>query len=239
MSDPYEELGEFHDLFMEGAWARLRPALVQVFSGLTSADLIVDLGAGTGVGTRILAGCTPAQIVAIEPSRTMRAVLLARIADDSALADRVSVIAGAAPEALDEVAGPVAGFVCAHMIGHVPADSRRSIFGTLAALLTDAGRGIVTVDRDDAPDDRGEVVEERRIGRHRYLARHLPAETDGEYASEYAVLAGDRVVRQARFGGSWQPVTFADLTSELDPAGLTAALVMPGVAQVTAARLRP
>lgn len=231
MSDPYEAMGEFHDLFMVEPWARLRAVLVDAFSGLSPSEVVVDLGAGTGMGTRLLAGCTTVRIVAIEPSLTMRAVLTARIADDPAMADRVSVVAGSAPRALDETRGPVAGFVCAHVLGHLPAAVRAATFRRLADLLGPGGRGIVTVDPDGGLQD-AEVVEERRIGDHRYVARYLPSSDPSGYVSEYSVLDGDRTVRQERFVGTWEPLPLEKLTAELAPAGLAAQEIAPGVALV-------
>jgi methylase of polypeptide subunit release factors len=76
--DPYEGMGEFHDLFMDDAWARLRPVLTEAFAHLDESATVLDLGAGTGLGTRALAASTPARIVAVEPPLTMRAVLTAR-----------------------------------------------------------------------------------------------------------------------------------------------------------------
>ncbi|HNR00857.1 MAG TPA: class I SAM-dependent methyltransferase, partial [Trueperaceae bacterium] len=86
----YDRLGEFHDLFVDEARLRLRPAFESAFGRLEPSAVVLDLGAGTGLGVRHLARATRARIVAVEPSVTMRAVLLARVADDPALASRVT-----------------------------------------------------------------------------------------------------------------------------------------------------
>ncbi|MGN6218764.1 MAG: hypothetical protein ACTHNQ_04620 [Microbacterium sp.] len=90
-------------------------------------------------------------MVAIEPSLTMRAVLLARVADDPELIDQVSVLAGAAPDILDELTGPVAGFVCANRLGHLTATGRQETFARLATLLEPGLRdaGLHLVDPDE------------------------------------------------------------------------------------------
>lgn len=77
-SDTYAAVGEFHDLFMDDAWDRLVPALARAFGALDAGGTVLDVGAGSGVGTRRLAAATRATIVAVEPSVTMRSVLLAR-----------------------------------------------------------------------------------------------------------------------------------------------------------------
>ncbi|UOY03320.1 class I SAM-dependent methyltransferase [Blastococcus sp. PRF04-17] len=105
MSDSYQDMGELHDLFVEDAWARLRPALTQAFGQLDGSAVVLDVGAGTGVRTR------------------------------------VTVLAGQVPEALDAMRGPIAGFVCAHVLGHLPPRDRRATFAGLARLLGPSGVG--------------------------------------------------------------------------------------------------
>ncbi|GAB3173361.1 hypothetical protein GCM10027059_44230 [Myceligenerans halotolerans] len=119
---------------------QLRPVLEAAFGDLGPDATLLDLGAGSGVGTRTLAACTRARIIAVEPSRTMRSVLLARIADDGALGEQVSVMAGAVPRALEELPGEVAGFVCAHMLGHLTAAQRTETFAVVRYVLEVFGR---------------------------------------------------------------------------------------------------
>lgn len=211
----YDRLGEFHDLFVDEARLRLRPAFESAFGRLEPSAIVLDLGAGTGLGVRHLARATRARIVAVEPSVTMRAVLLARVADDPALASRVTVVAGSVPGAFDELPDVVAGFVCAHMLGHVgPADRART-FALLAERLADGGVGVVTVNATAEP--RNEVaVEERRIGEHSYIAKYLPPGPNGRPSSEYEVRDADgSLLRAERFAGQWTPITAEGLRAEL------------------------
>jgi hypothetical protein len=215
----YEGLGEFHDLFMVERWRALRPVFEATFGDLGPEATLLDLGAGTGLGTRTPRACTRARIVAVEPSRTMRAVLTARIADDDDLAERVSVVAGAAPEILQDVAGPLAGFVCAHMLGHLTVAQRAGTFAALRPLLLLGAAGVATVDPGGAGSSEL-MTEERRIGSQRYVVRYLPSDADNRYASEYEVHdETGRAVRAERFEGSWTSVTAAALAAELDQDG--------------------
>ncbi|MFC6355898.1 class I SAM-dependent methyltransferase [Luethyella okanaganae] len=233
MRDHYEELAEFHDLFMDGPWNRIRPALADAFSRVGVSERILDLGAGTGIGSRILAACTAARIVAVEPSHVMRAVLTARIADDPALASRVSIIAGRLPDALETMKAPFAGFVCAHMLGHLSADDREATFRHLAKILRPRACGIITIEpgRDPAEPE-AELVQERRIGDYRYIARYLPSSETHRYVSEYTVLDGDQVLRSERFAGDWEALPLATLNAELSQVGLRAERGFPGTALV-------
>jgi SAM-dependent methyltransferase len=232
-ADSYQDLGEFHDLFMSAPWERLRPALRTAFSSLDPGATILDLGAGTGMGTRTLAAVTRARIVAIEPSRTMRAVLTARVADDADLTHRVTVRAGLLPDALDEVRWPVAGFVCAHMLGHLPDSARAATFARLRTLLAPGAVGLVTVEPDIREAAAGALTQERQIGDLRYVARYLPSPDGNRYVSEYEVRDGERVLRQERFAGSWEPLTLDQLRYELAQAGLSARPHGDGTARVS------
>ncbi|MFT3862282.1 class I SAM-dependent methyltransferase [Micropruina sp.] len=219
MTDHYAELGELHDLFMPDVWDPLVGTLATTFGNLGPDATILDLGAGSGVGTLRLGHATRAQILAVEPSLTMRSVLLARIADDPELSERVSVHAGAAPAILDQIDGPLDGFVCAHMLGHLSTDQRRDTFERLAALLRPDGIGLITVPRQDTAGTEA-MIEERRIGRHRYVAHHLPGNEDGGLVSEYSVFDGDRLIRSASFTSTWAMPSQDELRTELRAAGL-------------------
>jgi hypothetical protein len=230
--DPYERLAEFHDLFMEAAWERIGPVLATAFGALGASSVMVDLGAGTGVGTRALARSTSARIVAVEPSMMMRTVLTARVADDVELSSRVSISAASAPAVLDELGTRPAGFVCAHMLGHLGRPDRSATFAGLARCSADDVVGVVVVNPDPGADPVDETVEaERWIGDHRYVERHLPTGLN-RFSSEYTVYDGDRVVRRESFTGSWEPITLDELADELAPHGFGVEPQLPGVAVV-------
>lgn len=228
VTDPYEAMAEFHDLFMAGPWARLQPHLAGAFGGLTSDDVVVDVGAGSGVGTRALARSTSAQVVAIEPSLTMRTVLLARMADDDDLARRVSVVAGRVPDVLDEVLVPlddgrgvIAGFVCAHMFGHLSSADRIATLTRLADALAPTGTGVITHAPHAPTDAEVEPFEEATVlGRHRYVARYEDSGDDHVSQVIYSVREGDRVLRSVTAIATWAPPTTAELDDELTRSGL-------------------
>ncbi|WP_454295271.1 class I SAM-dependent methyltransferase [Salana multivorans] len=221
MPDEYQELAELHDLFMPDVWDALVPTLEATFAHLGPDAVVVDLGAGSGVGTVRLGRITRAQVLAIEPALTMRSILLARMADDDDLAARVSIVAGAAPAVLEQIQGPIDGFVCAHMLGHLSATDRRATFSRLAGLLSDEGTGLLTLPREETPGEAFQPVEEeRRIGRHRYVARHWVPEGSDSAVSEYRVLDGEHTVRSLRFSSSWSLPSRAELVDELRETGL-------------------
>lgn len=211
-SSGYGALAEFHDLFMSQTWQDLALPLHEEFGDLPADAVIADLGAGSGMGTRQLAHATSAHIAALEPDLVMRAILLARVADDRDLTQRVTVHAGAIPDGLDLLPQRVDGFVCAHMLGHLSVIERLELFTWLSEHLSPGAAGLVTLNPAPSEDADGEdVVEIRRVGGHEYRAIHVAAATPQTYTSRYEVWAGDGLVRAAEFAGTWQPVTFDDL----------------------------
>ncbi|RIQ12889.1 class I SAM-dependent methyltransferase [Jiangella rhizosphaerae] len=215
----YEQLAEFHDLFMTEPWERLRPHVRAAFAGLDEDAVVVEIGAGTGMGTRVIAGETPARIVALEPALVMRSILTARVADDLGLAERVTVVAGAAPAGLGLLPDRVDGFVCAHMLGHLSRDDRRDLFGWLGAHLSRDGAGLVTTQRRPDPDGgpRAEIVESRRLGSYEYRARHLPPGRPGESVSRYEVWQGATLIRALDSTSTWLPLGAEDIAGDLPP----------------------
>ena len=226
-ADLYDDLAEFHDLFMKEPWDALRPAVREVVGGLGPDDVVVDLGAGTGMGTRVIAAESAANLVAVEPSRMMRTALVARVAGDQALAERVTVVAGGLPDALETCIGeqPVAGFVCAHTLGHLDEATRKATFDWLAANSTPEVAGLVTFTPDVLTD--GPVVERRHVGRYLYEAHYLETPEMDTFLSEYVVKDRDRVIRSERFTGPWQSLRADRLAAELAGAGLALTVAGP------------
>lgn len=230
----YERLAEFHDLFMEEPWERLRPYVRDAFANLGRDAVIAEVGAGTGMGTRTIARATPARIAALEPALVMRSILTARVADDADLATRVTVVAGSAPDDLDLLPVRVDGFVCVHMLGHLDGAARRGLFAWLGSHLGRDGVGIVTTQRAPSPDDVGEeIVEVRRLGDYEYRVRHVSSGRREEYSSRYEVWHGGTKIRDERFSGSWRVLTAEDLAADLprtlrlEPVDRSVALIRP------------
>lgn len=226
-TDLYDNLAEFHDVFMEEPWEALRPAAREMVGGLGPEDVVVDLDAGTGVGTQVLAAVTAAKVVAIEPSRMMRTALMARVAGDQDLAERVTVVAGGLLDALGTCVGeqPVAGFVCAHTLGHLDEATRKTTFNWLATYSTPDVAGLVTFTPDVLAE--GPVVERRRLGRYLYEAHYLESPGTDSFLSEYVVKDRDRVIRSERFAGPWLSLPSDRLAEELAGAGFTLTVAGP------------
>ena len=239
----YEGLGEFHDLSMTAPWERLRPHVRTLFAGLPATSTVADLGAGSGMGTRVLAQESGVRIVALEPSLVMRSVLTARVGDSPDLSRRVTVLAGALPVDLDALPRPLDGCVCAHMLGHLDTSAGRRLWRGLADRCTTGAVGLVTTEERHEDDlartgrRAGEpLVETRVLGGLEYRAVYRDAGTLGStdrFSTTYQVLADGELLREATFAGSWAPVSYEVLVDELGSSGLRARTLAPGVAAIT------
>ncbi|MFC7550497.1 hypothetical protein [Plantactinospora sp. GCM10030261] len=111
-NDEYHESGEFLDLFSLDAWQSLREPVRAGLAGATpQAGPIVDLGAGSGLGTLLVAEAFPAaHILAVEPSAMQRAALFGRLGPVPELRERVTVVAAGAQNAPlpDRIGGAIA-----------------------------------------------------------------------------------------------------------------------------------
>ncbi|MFE6647392.1 hypothetical protein ACFVJS_12570 [Nocardioides sp. NPDC057772] len=143
------------------------------------------------------------------------------------LADRVTVIAGRVPDALGTCVGEqrVAGFVCAHMLGHLDPPTRKSTFGWLAAHSIAEVVGLVTFTPDVLAE--GPVVADRRVGRYLYEVHHLETPESDAFLSEYVVKDRGRVIRSERFTGPWESLTSETLGTELAAAGFSLSIAGP------------
>ena len=156
MADEYADAGEFLDVLSGDAWAVLRSPVVAALAGADpSAGPLVDLGAGSGRGTRILAGLhTDATVLAVEPSPVQRAVLAARLMDDLSMAARVTLVAERAEAA--ELPDRLGGVLAMNMIGHLDPAARRDLWRRIAGRLAPGAPLVVNVQ----PPARAEVVPE-------------------------------------------------------------------------------
>ncbi|MGQ7788862.1 class I SAM-dependent methyltransferase [Nesterenkonia sp. K-15-9-6] len=216
--DEYELIGELHDLFLsEETWSPIRPVLQELFGELGDSAVVMDIGAGTGLGVDALSRVFDGRIAAVEPSAMMRAGLLTRISTDEDLAGRVRIIAEPAPAAFAQLTGPIDGFLCTHMLGYLSGHQRREMFAQLEQRMAPGASGLVTADRHLAPPSGRSVEQHRRLGGLDYVARFLP-QPDG-LVQRYEVRDGGTVLRSVEAVSRWQPVTQAALAAEAAPAG--------------------
>lgn len=225
MADEYADAGEFLDVLSGDAWAVLRSPVVAALAGADpSAGPLVDLGAGSGRGTRILAGLhTDATVLAVEPSPVQRAVLAARLMDDLSMAARVTLVAERAEAA--ELPDRLGGVLAMNMIGHLEPAARRDLWRRIAGRLAPGAPLVVNVQ----PPARAEVVPESEftsvpVGRCRYVGsgRAEPAGPEAVmWHMRYQVRdEGGAVQREVVAAYRWHVVSAETVETELTAIGL-------------------
>jgi SAM-dependent methyltransferase len=178
LRDEYALSAEYIDIMSAEPWKSFGPALSCALHGLEPDGApIIDVGAGSGLGTQVIAqSLAEVEIVAVEPSVSLRSVLLARSNGDERLRSRVTVLT-------DDFLGARlpdrwGGMVAMNVIGHFDRSQRIRMWSLLAERLAPAGRAILNLlpptTAVAVPEARGSTV---RVGRRRYegWARAEPA----------------------------------------------------------------
>lgn len=232
--DEYAVAAEHYDLWAAGHWAQLRPALAAQLKGVdASAGPVLDVGAGTGLGTVLIADAVPGvQVLAVEPSRAMRVGLVTRLMSRPDLHDRVTVLQ-------TDLAGidwpeQLSGFVAMAMLGHVAPAARQALWRDLATHLAPSAPAVVLLQ----PPGRPETVPatrhtEARLGQHDYEG-WAAAEPVGprtlRWTMSYRVLRDGELVDEQQWSSDFHTVSEDDVRTEAGAAGLTAEFDDAGLA---------
>jgi SAM-dependent methyltransferase len=239
--DGYAATVEYLELFSRPLWAEVRPAVERALAAAESAaGLVLDLGAGTGIGTEIVLDAAPgARVLAVEPSPALRAVLLAKLARDPGHAQRVTVQPrdAAGMELPDRLGGALA----MHMIGHLTPAARRVLWRDVAHRLAPGAPLVVGL---QPPDQAVAVpltrVGETAVGDHRYecwACAEPTSATTLRWTMTYRTLHEGRVLDERTAAHDWQIASVPAVTTELAASGLTAEATPGGL--VVARRPRP
>ncbi|QOC93446.1 class I SAM-dependent methyltransferase [Micromonospora craniellae] len=240
MSDEYQIAGEYLHLLSEAAWQALRTPVTQALRGAAGDATLVDIGAGSGLGTEVLAATVPdGDVIAVEPSPLLRAVLLSRVAAHPDLRQRVTTLAG---DALGvELPGRLGAVLAMNMIGHLDPDGRRTFLRRVAERLVPGAPLVLNLQPPAEPTPVPfTVFGEVQVGRHTYEGGGS-AEPSGSAAvtwrMRYRVLDTDgAVLREDHADYRWHVVAPEVLLTEMADAGLTGEI---GALDVVRATRRP
>ncbi|MCW6004651.1 class I SAM-dependent methyltransferase [Micromonospora sp. CPCC 205371] len=225
-NDPYAESGEFIDVLSRGAWEALRVPLAQALAqARPDQGPIVDIGAGTGLGTLVAARAVPgADLIAVEPSPILRAALLARLAGDD-MSRRVTVQATDAGGMV--LPGRLGAVLAINMIGHLTPDHRRALWADLRPRLAPAAPLVVNLQPPPEPVAVPETAfTSVPVGRQTYQGSG-GARPDGPdsvvWTMRYRVLTEDGTVeRELVVDYPWYVLSAQMLLDELAAAGYAA-----------------
>ncbi|PZG15229.1 class I SAM-dependent methyltransferase [Nonomuraea aridisoli] len=221
-ADPLSAAVPFYDLLHEDGHVPLvRRLLPPLLAGVRHG--VLEIGAGTGLITEVIARSAPGEIYALEPSLGMRSVLLSRLAVDPETRRRVTVLPCGALDA--EVDDPVEAVVMISVLQSFPAAERPALWRVLARQLRPGGR-LVFNWRDRATPVTGglEPVGSYDVGRHTYEIAAQVLEVAGESVTTrfvYRVRRREVVISEDEMvtTNHWPPT--AALASELKENGFT------------------
>ncbi|WP_043618115.1 class I SAM-dependent methyltransferase [Nonomuraea candida] len=229
MTDEYERSAEFVDPMLAAAWTALAPAVTEALRGAPGP--VVDVGAGGGHGTRVIAQAVPGcDVYAVEPSAGLRAVLMARAYESPELRGRVTVLPGGL---LDVTLPPRLGAVVAmNVIGHFDPGGRRAIWRLLGERLLPGGRAVLNLQ----PPAQATAVPRTRFGElrvgHRRYEGWGRAEPAGPgritWHMTYRTLADGAPAEQAEVSYAWWVLDRDRLRAEVAEHGLRASPTGPG-----------
>ncbi|SEF70919.1 Methyltransferase domain-containing protein [Nonomuraea solani] len=176
--DNYAVAVPFYDLWHEdGHVPVVRGLLPPLLKDVRRS--VIEIGAGTGLITQLIARETPAEIYALEPSLGMRSVLISRLAADPETLRRVTVLpCGALDVEVDE---PVEAIVMISVLQNFGADERAELWRVLARQLEPGGRLVFNWRERTAPEPGElEVMGSYPVGRHVYEVAGQVLDVAGE-----------------------------------------------------------
>lgn len=206
--DTYLHIAEFWDELSRPHWEHIAAEVLT--EGLVDADPsagpVLDLGAGTGQATAVVARALPqARIIATEPSLAMRIALTNRVAHDPDLRHRVTVLPDRAQDV--ELPNRLCAVVGFGMIGHLDRADRQRLWQRLTERLPPGAPVVLELMALSTP----QVVAPFRIARevlgeqvYELWMRGEPGRDDVmRYASTFTVSRNGRVVRRIRLEHDW------------------------------------
>lgn len=164
----YGITAQYYDLFATVAHVNTDRRIVAALAGLdTGAGPVIDIGAGTGLTTALIARTLPdAEVLAIEPDPAMRPALMTRVWSDPDLRQRVTILP------YDILCAPlperIAGAVLSASLVHFSPEERNALWVLLSQRLGPGGRVVVEVQCPQATDIAEQKMVPAKVGRITY-----------------------------------------------------------------------
>ncbi|MFR9806540.1 hypothetical protein ACL02T_30250 [Pseudonocardia sp. RS010] len=218
----YGESAEYLHLLSLPMWEVLGPRLAAILADGPAEGTLVELGAGSGLGTTTILDAVPRlPLVVAEPAAQLRAVLLARLYEHPE-GERVTVHPVPAQEL--PLPAKIVGVVGAHMIGHLPPSDRHALFTALAARMR---TGAPLVLNAQPPATADPVPAWPPFGvtcgglTYEGTGSAVPTGEDSvRWTMEYTTRQGAEVLHRATAEYDWWVHSPARLAAELAAAGL-------------------
>lgn len=227
----YDRTAEYVAVLLPAAWTGSDTALAAALDGLdTAAGPILDVGAGTGIGTAVIAAALPeAEILALEPNHALRTALLARVLADERLRGRVTV--GDRDLLAADLPDRVSAAVLMNVIGHFAPPDRHRVWALLAQRLAPSGRAVLNLYPPARPESMPRTaLSAVTVGRRRYTgsAAAEPAGPDAvTWTMTYHVEQDGARVGELVASDHWWVLGAEELAVEVAAHGLRATVGDP------------
>ncbi|WP_053078642.1 class I SAM-dependent methyltransferase [Methylobacterium tarhaniae] len=217
-ADAYAQTAELYEILSEQHWSERRDSILRTLAdaaGMTGH--VVDIGAGTGRGTALIADHIPhVSVMAIEPSASMRVGLMTRVFANRTMRDRVTVCDRRFQEA--ELPSRLSAAFAFGSIGFLGRQDRRAFWLRLQRCLDEEGFVFADLMRVGAP----QVVDETRVasadvGEQRYeiwLSGRPGAQDTIVWTMRCEILRGSRIVRRFIIEREWHAFGLSQLADE-------------------------
>lgn len=147
LDDIYDANAEYYDAITGDRVDQIADSL-QMFASTVDPEgpPLIDIGAGTGTVTERLAQLIePCPVIAIEPTRSLRAVLTSRIATNQHIAPRVTIMPTTLAGAVAHLPATIGGAIAFGMLPHLDAGARSQLLQILRDRLTPSASALVEV----------------------------------------------------------------------------------------------
>lgn len=197
----YAVTAQFYDAVAGEQHREIDTQIAEVLAEIeTRGHPVVDIGAGTGLTTKVIAGALPeAEIFAVEPDPAMRPALMARVWSDPDLRRRVSILP--APILSAPLPPVVSAAVASATLVHLSPEERSRLWSLLFARLSPGGRAVIEIQCPVARDIPESRVATAQIGRIEYegwaSARRVDALRQRWSMTYVARLDGVEIDRQS------------------------------------------
>ena len=142
--DPYEANAQWYGALTADSTASTSAAIRTLLEQIADGTAI-DVGAGVGSQLSALRELGAARIFAVEPSRAMRAGLMATVGSNPDLLARTTVVAEPVPAAFTALPSQWNAVVMLNAIGHLTDETRAHLWETLRERLVPRGRFVVSL----------------------------------------------------------------------------------------------
>lgn len=217
----YSVNAQYYDLIFPAETASMLSHALREL--LPRAGTVVEIGAGTGQFTAVILDILDGggEVFAVEPSSTMRAALITRLATLPSASDRITVLTeDALSMRIETTAGAV---VALNVITHFRPADRLRLWGVVARTLEPGGLLVIDSQFQQAPSlVPPTVMPGRSLGRRYYdtvMRAEILDEGSVRWTMTYRTHEGDRIVREDVAESDAYVVSDATLESELAAAG--------------------